>query len=255
VSEAAPPPGGTPVLEAEHLLKMYGAFPALNGLTLRIMPGESILLLGPNGAGKSTFLRTVATRLRPSSGVLRLFGADPANADRRDLRRRIGHLAHQTGLYDHLTVEENLLFFARLHGLDSPADLVRRGLLAVGLQDRRTEFVRALSRGLQQRLAIARVLLHRPELLLLDEPFTGLDQHAAARLREILQENPGEARTCLLASHDLAAAWPLATRLVILAGGRVALDQPAAGIDAGDLDALYRDTVGETLRRAPRAAS
>ncbi len=255
MSEAASPPGRAPVLEAENLLKMYGAFPALNGVTLRIMPGESILLLGPNGAGKSTFLRTVATRLRPSAGVLRLFGADPSSEDRRSLRGRIGHLAHQTGLYDHLTVEENLLFFARLYGLSSPVDLVRGALLAVGLLDRRTEFVRALSRGLQQRLAIARVLLHRPELLLLDEPFTGLDQHAAARLRELLLESAGPDRTCLLASHDLAAAWPLATRLVILAGGRVVLDRPAAGIDARDLDALYRDTVGETLRRAPRAAS
>jgi len=254
VSQAASLPGRAPILEAEALLKMYGAFPALNGLTLTIMPGESILLLGPNGAGKSTFLRTVATRLRPSAGRLRLFGADPSTEDRRDLRRRIGHLAHQTGLYDHLTVEENLLFFARLYSLSSPVDLVRGALQAVGLHDRRTEFVRALSRGLQQRLAIARVLLHRPELLLLDEPFTGLDQHAAARLRELLQERAGPERSCLLASHDLAAAWPLATRLVILAGGRVALDRPASGIDARDLDALYRDTVGETLRRAPRAA-
>ena len=206
--------------------------------------GESLLLLGPNGAGKSTLLKTLSTLLRPSEGRLRLFGVETRGSGGADLRRRVGLLSHHTFLYDHLTAEENLDFYARLYGLRPGADALRAFLREVALEDRGSDLVRAFSRGMQQRLAFARALLHRPELLLLDEPFTGLDRQGSDRMREILRDRIRDGATSILATHDFPAALPLATRVVILDSGRVVLDRPAAGLDAAALEAIYRHATG-----------
>ena len=230
------------VVAIERLSRRYGGLAALDGLDLLIARGESILLLGPNGAGKSTLLRTLATLLRPSEGRLRLFGADPSRSDRAPLRRRIGLLSHHTFLYDHLTAEENLDFYARLYGIRPVPGALRGALREVALDDRRSELVRTFSRGMQQRLAIARVFLHRPALLLLDEPFTGLDRQGADRLQAMLRDRMSDGATSILATHDFPAALPLATRVVVLDAGRAVADFPAAGLDAPALEKVYRRT-------------
>jgi heme exporter protein A len=238
---------------ARGLVKLYGGFAALDGVDLDVGRGESVLLLGPNGAGKSTYLRLVAMLQRPSGGTLRLWGEDPTRADRSALRRRIGLLSHQGFLYDHLTAAENLVFYGRLYGLAMDAARARAALAEVGLEGRRDDVVRAFSRGMQQRLALARALLHDPEMVLLDEPFTGLDRHGARMLQSMLRARLGGRRACLMVTHDFESALPLATRIVILAGGRVALDRPAAGLDAPGLDAIYRGTTDPALP-APAAS-
>jgi heme ABC exporter ATP-binding subunit CcmA len=229
-----------PAVSAAALAKHYGPVPALDGLDLEIPPGQFVLLLGPNGAGKSTLLRLAATLLRPTAGTLRLLGQDPQGGDRIALRRRIGLLSHQSFLYDHLTGRENLEFYARLYGLSDAAREVARALEAAGLPDRGDDRVRGYSRGMQQRLAIARALLHRPDLVLLDEPFTGLDREAADRLQERLRAVRADGRTCLMTTHDFHSAAPFADRVIVLRRGRVAADRPAAGLDAAGLEALFR---------------
>jgi heme exporter protein A len=223
-----------------RLGRRYGGLLALDGLDLLVERGESILLLGPNGAGKSTLLRILATLLRPSEGRLALFGADPRASDRAALRRRLSLLSHQTYLYDHLTAEENLQFYGSLYGARPADGDLRSALREVDLEDRRSEQVRAFSRGMQQRLAIARAFLHKPDLLLLDEPFTGLDRQGAERLQAMLRDRIREGATCVLATHDFAAALLLATRVVVLDAGRAVVDRPAAGLDPAGLEDLYR---------------
>lgn len=239
------------VVEAEGLRRLYGGVAALDGVSLRAMAGESILLVGPNGAGKSTLLRTLALLMPPASGTLRLFGREARGQDGVRMRGRIGFLSHQTFLYDHLTAGENLVFHARLHGLERPAVTARATLADVGLEDRLEDEVRTLSRGMQQRAAIARSLLHQPDLLLLDEPFTGLDPQGAGLLRDLLRRRISAGVTCLIATHDLPGALPLATRVVALARGRIALDREVAGFDTAGLEAACRDAVFRSLPGRP----
>jgi len=156
------------------------------------------------------------------------------------LRRRIGLLSHQTFLYDHLSGLENLEFYARLYGLDEPRATARAALRGAGLDSRRHDLVRGYSRGMQQRLAIARTLLHRPDILLLDEPFSGLDREASDRLQEALRAPDACRRACVMATHDFAAGVALSTRIVVLADGRIAADVPSAGLDAAGVDRLFR---------------
>jgi heme exporter protein A len=186
--------------------------------------------VGPNGAGKTTLLRILATLARPSSGTVHVAGLDLVRAGI-DVRRRVGFLSHRTLLYDDLTAEQNLGFYARMYDLeDAPAridELLRR----VGLAARRHDLVRTFSRGMQQRLAVARAVLHRPELLLLDEPYTGLDPVAGQVLTALLAELAGDGRTILLTTHDLARGLQVGQRLVVLAHGGVVHDVPRASVD------------------------
>jgi heme exporter protein A len=252
VTLPAPAREGGTVLAARGLTRRFGPLPALDGVDLDVPAGQSVLLLGPNGAGKSTLLRLCATVLRPSAGSLRLFGEDAGGADRHRLRRRVGFLSHRTFLHHHLTGRENLLFYARLYALPDPAGAADAALRLAGLAGRGDDAAGGYSRGMQQRLAIARALLHDPALILLDEPFTGLDRDAADRLEERLRAERTRGRTFLLASHDLAGGLRLADRVVILRDGRVALDRPAAGLDPAALEGLLRRATG---RAATEAAS
>ncbi|HEX9427284.1 MAG TPA: ABC transporter ATP-binding protein [Candidatus Polarisedimenticolia bacterium] len=243
---AAPPPfppGGatTPAaVRARALGKRYGAASALHALDLEIAAGEWVALLGPNGAGKTTLLRLCALLSRPTSGALFIHGEEPRAADRTALLRRIGLLSHQSFLYDHLTGFENLLFYGRLYGLRRPEQAARDALEAAGLARRGDDLARGYSRGLLQRLAIARTMLHAPDLLLLDEPFTGLDQEATEMLVARLAGLRATGVTALLVSHDFGAIPSLADRILVLASGRLAVDRAAAGIDRIGLEDLVR---------------
>jgi len=235
IAESGP---AVPAIEATGLGKRYGPVVAVESLDLRVTSGESVALFGANGAGKSTLLRLCATLIRPTAGRLSLFGADASSSDAGALRRRIGFLSHQTFLYEHLTGLENLLFYARLYALPDPASAALESIRAARLEHRRHDRVGSYSRGMQQRLAIARALMHRPDLLLLDEPFTGLDRPSCARLEATLEEERGAGRTFILATHDFGQGLRTADRVLVLAAGRLLLDRAARGLDQAFLEAL-----------------
>ncbi len=242
------------MIEVRNLTKAFGSKYALRGVNLRVMPGESLVLFGPNGAGKSTLVRILSSLSRPSSGTVRIGGLDLAqHAD--GIRRYLGVVSHAPLLYDSLTAEENLRFFASLYSLKGPEPRIKALLERVGLYTRRGDLVRTFSRGMVQRLAIARALLHDPEVLLLDEPDTGLDPQAAEMLHGLLSELSGRRagsehtgverpRTIVTVTHSLERGLSIADRAVILANGRVVFETAARDLDAVGFRRLYDQYVG-----------
>jgi heme ABC exporter ATP-binding subunit CcmA len=214
-----------PLVEARGITRSYGPVRALRGVDLTLMAGDVLLVLGPNGAGKSTLLRSLAGLLRPQSGSVTVAGR-ALSRDEPDARRPIGLLSHQSLLYDELTLLENLMLAARLYDLSDARRRAEQALVAQGLGDRIHDRPRSLSRGMLQRAAIARALLHDPRVLLLDEPFTGLDAVAGDRLRALLDSHRTADRAMVIVTHHAGEAWDLATRVGVLVGGRWALEAP-----------------------------
>ena len=208
------------MIEARALIKNFGRQPVLRGVNLRVEAGEFVALMGPNGAGKTTLLRILCSLARPTLGAVSVAGLSlPAEAEA--VRRRLGVIAHHPLLYTDLTAEENLTFYARLYGLANPGPRLLALLERVGLAARRRDLVRTFSRGMQQRLAIARGLLHEPEVLLLDEPYTGLDPIGAQVLDGVVREHAARGGTRLMITHDLEPGFDLAGRSVILVRGQI----------------------------------
>jgi heme exporter protein A len=227
VPRPAPPSATPPLLEASSLERRFGAFRALRGVSLMAAPGECHMVVGPNGAGKTTLLRLLAGLARPSAGSVRLDGMTVSRDG--EVRRAIGLLSHQSHLYDDLTAAENLTFAARLYGLPDPARGARAALDVLGLAARADEPVRRLSRGMVQRVAIARSLLHQPRLLLLDEPFTGLDPASAAQVATLFAAQRNGGRTLILVTHEVHEAWELATHAHVLVRGAWLVSGPKQG--------------------------
>ena len=225
-----------PAVEARGLEKWYGPQPALRGIDFVLMPGEFVTVFGPNGAGKTTLLRILTGAARPTRGAVLVAGEDPSEAA---ARRGIGMLSHQTFLYPGLTADENLDFYARLFGLADRRARVREALAGVGLLERAGDRVRTFSRGMQQRVALARTLIHDPAVVLLDEPYTGLDPHAAGILRQTLERLRDGRRTVLLVTHNLSQGLEQADRVVVQAGGRWISDEPRSAIDAATWEQAY----------------
>jgi heme exporter protein A len=213
-----------PLLEATALVRRFGGVRALGGVSLAVAPGELVLLLGPNGAGKTTLLRTIAGLARPSGGRVTVAGRDVHREPA--ARAALGFLSHHALLYDDLTPRENLRFAATLHGLDDAERRIERALAAAALVPRADRPVRGFSRGMLQRLALARALLPDPPLLLLDEPFTGLDLPSAEVLRHRLAAERAAGRALVCVTHGPEELWAIATRVIVLVGGTVRLDLP-----------------------------
>ena len=226
------------MIEIRALTKTFGLRPVLRGIDLTIQAGEFVALVGPNGAGKTTLLRIVASLARPTFGRVRVNGFDlPAQAD--SVRRGLGVLSHQPLLYGDLTAEENLRFYGEMYTLSNLHSRISEVLEQVGLLKRRRDLVRAFSRGMAQRLAIGRAILHAPEVMLLDEPYTGLDQDAAAMLDDLLKNVAGLGRTVLMISHDLPRALDLAQRIALLSRGQIAYDSLTAGLSLTEFSKTY----------------
>jgi heme exporter protein A len=226
------------LIEINSLVKAYDLLPVLRRLDLTIARGEFVALLGPNGSGKSTLIRLLAGLSKPTAGTIHIGGWElPREAHA--VRAQIGLVSHKPLLYDNLTARENLQFFARLYHLSDHDDRIASLLERVGLARRAHDLVRTYSRGMQQRLSIARALLHRPDVLLLDEPYTGLDQDASLILDGLLREAQRDGHTILMATHQLDRASQLASRVIILSRGEIGYDAPASAQDAGELAATY----------------
>ncbi len=227
------------MIACHKLTQTFGPRRALDGVNLHIAPGEYVTLVGPNGAGKTTLLRILATLSRPTSGAVRVAGLD-VDTHGPAIRRQIGYLSHRTLLYDDLTAAQNLAFTARMYDVADAEARIAALLARVDLAARRHDLVRTYSRGMQQRLAVARAVLHRPRLLLLDEPYTGLDPLAADALTALLAELAGEGCTILLTTHHLESAIAARGRVVVLHRGRVVHDAREVG---PDFAAQYRALV------------
>jgi heme ABC exporter ATP-binding subunit CcmA len=237
------------LIETQALVKAYEIVPVLRKLDLGITRGEFVALLGPNGSGKSTLLRLLCGLSKPTAGVIRIGGWElPKEAHA--VRAQIGMVSHKPLLYENLSAKENLIFFARLYNLSQASIPARISelLAAVGLAKRGDDLVRTFSRGMLQRLSIARALLHNPDILLFDEPYTGLDQDASAVLDSLLKTAYEGGRTIVMSTHDLARAASLTSRVIILSHGVVGYDQPA-GMDAAALAAAYTEVTSMTSSR------
>lgn len=238
----ATPTSDVPAIEVAGVAKRFGQHVALEGVDLRIRAGEFVTLFGPNGAGKTTLVRCVATLARASEGTVALFGT-PLQHSSPDLRRHVGVVSHASFLYGALTARENLLFYGGMFGVSELADRVDAVLEQVDLLDRGNDPVRTFSRGLLQRCAIARALVHDPEILLFDEPFSGLDPTAADTLYEILRGAHRRQRTVLMTSHDLRRGHELADRIVVLRYGNIVHDASAAGVGGREMEQLYHQLI------------
>jgi heme ABC exporter ATP-binding subunit CcmA len=208
--------------------KAFGAQLALDHVDLKVDQGSFVAVMGANGAGKTTLLKVISGLAAPTSGSVRIAGIEMRKAGPK-LRALVGVVSHETMLYADLTTEENLRFHAKLFGLRRPAEAVMRAVERLDVAHVLDKPVRALSRGTRQRVALARALLHDPAVILLDEPYTGLDEAAAATLTELLDELATPERILLLTLHDVVRAMSGPRRLVVLSAGRVALDEPIAG--------------------------
>jgi heme exporter protein A len=230
------------MIHVRKLVKRFGLKTVLRGLDFEVAEGEFVALLGPNGAGKTTFLRILASLSRPSLGEINIAGyALPSQAGA--VRQRLGVVSHQPLLYGDLTADENLRFFARMYAIQQADRRISEVLDLVGLTARRRDLVRTYSRGMQQRLAIGRAVLHDPEVMLFDEPHTGLDQDACNMLDTVLQEVAARGRTVVMTSHDLARVSVLASRFDVLSRGVVTATIQRSQIAADDVLAFYRQAV------------
>jgi heme ABC exporter ATP-binding subunit CcmA len=224
-------------LEIGGVSKYYGDFPALRKIELNIEAGSTVALLGRNGAGKTTLLRIMAGLSKASEGSVRIAGAD---VRRESTRRRIGVLGHGISLYDELSATENLVLFAKLYGLAEPEKQALAWLERTGLGRVREGLVREFSRGMRQRLAVARAFIHEPEVLLLDEPFTALDDRAIAVLQSLLGDAHALGRTIVISTHQLKEALELATHVALIQRGQLAFTGERTQQMVDDTGWLYR---------------
>lgn len=213
------------MIEIKKVVKAFGSRAVLRGVDLNIKEGDFVTLLGANGAGKTTLLHIVSSLSKPTAGDVFINGYRLADAAS-ELRRFIGLVSHKTLLYDDLTAEQNLRFYARMYDVPHADRRLQTVLEQVNLWERRGDPVRTYSRGMQQRLAIARAILHNPPILLLDEPDTGLDQHSANMLADLLKAVGISHRTILMTTHNLERGLSLGNRMVILSKGKIVYDAP-----------------------------
>lgn len=232
------------MIEVSSLWKSYGPVDALRGIDLKIEKGEFLTIFGPNGAGKSTLLKILSTIIKPTSGKVSIDGIDLSTANE-DARNRIGVISHKAFLYGNLTAQENLLFFGRLYDVPKLNNRITELLTEVGLRHRANDMVRTFSRGMLQRLTIARAIIHNPAIILLDEPYTGLDQHAARMLRNLLKKLHTEDKTIVMTTHDITNGLEVSDRIVIQLLGRIVFEDRSDNQTVESFEKIYFEKVGE----------
>jgi heme exporter protein A len=238
---SATTPSAASVLETSDLARSFGARSAVAGVTFKLAAGECLAVFGPNGAGKTTLLRLLAGLLKPSAGGARLGGvALPGGPD---VRRRVGLISHHTMLYESLSARENVVFAARLYGVDDAPRRAEDALRRMSVFEQADAPLRLLSRGMQQRVSIARATVQRPELVLADEPYTGLDESGARALTSLLQELRASGTTIVIVTHNITEGLALATHAAIMDRGRFERFDTRPAIDPDSYSRTYREAV------------
>ena len=230
-----------PVVDVRELTRSFGRRKAVGGVSFSLSAGECLAVFGPNGAGKTTLLRVLAGLLTPSSGKASVSGVDlPAGAE---VRRRVGLISHHTMLYEALSARENVAFAARLYATTDTPRRVEDALRRMSMLERADAPIRSLSRGMQQRVSIARSMVHSPELVLADEPYNGLDESGARALTELLQELRSSGTTIIIVTHNIAEGLALASRAAVMSGGRFVRNDDRENVDIADYPRVYREAV------------
>jgi len=242
MNEQNNPTSSHPIIQVQELRKDFGFLQALSGVSFNLNKGDFLTIFGPNGAGKTTLIKILTGLMRPTSGSAIIDGFDALEGNSM-LRSRIGVISHATCLYPDLTALENLLFYAKLYGLDDPEERANKSISASGLQLRRHDPVRIYSRGMQQRLAIARATLHDPSVLFLDEPFTGLDLKATNGLKNKLHDLHKDKRTLIMTTHDISCGLEMCDKVAIQNKGKFLFLESIDRIDRESFETLYTETL------------
>jgi len=235
------------IIEAQGLTKFFGHIAALQTIDLKVKKGEFLTIFGPNGAGKTTLIKILATLIRPTSGIVKILGFD-AREQGEELRKNIGIISHMTFLYDNLSAYENILFYGKMYDLEEVEEKSRQVIAEVGLEGRMHDLVRTFSRGMQQRLSIARAIIHNPKVLLFDEPYTGLDQHAAQMLKNVLQELHTGERAIIMTTHNIQQGLEMCDRVAIQVNGKIVYEENIAKVDLDNFEEIYFHYVGKEYR-------
>ena len=229
-------------IEAHGLIRTFGGIPVVDDISFQLVPGEFLSVFGPNGSGKTVLLRMLAGTLKPTAGSVSVAG-NLTDKDKCKWRHKVGFVSHQSLLYGQLSVEENLYFYGRLFGLRDLHERIPERIAQAGLTDRTSTPVRNLSRGLKQRVALIRALLHDPEVVLLDEPYAGLDAHASAVLRDQLASLKSDRRTVVLVTHNLGQGLEIADRIAIQFRGQFTEIDNIEKLETESFERFYRNTV------------
>ena len=240
------PPASDIAISVRDIKKNFGFIEAVRGVSFDLRKGEFLTLLGPNGAGKTTLLNMLSSLTRPTSGTATVAGCNVLNGDP-SLRKEIGVISHSSCLYADLSAFENMLFYAKIYGLENPKGRAVEVVEEVGLKARLHDRVRTFSRGMLQRLSIARATIHNPSVLFLDEPYTGLDQHASSLFKDYLQSLHTQKRTVILTTHDIQRGLEMCDWVAILVRGRIVYMERASSIDDADLENIYIETVEKNM--------
>ncbi len=232
---------GAPIVETVDLTRAFGSRQAVAGITFSLAPGDCLAVFGPNGAGKTTLLRLLAGLLKPSSGSARLAGIPLPGGTL--ARSRVGLISHHTMLYEALSARENVSFAARLYGIRDPATRVDESLSRMSMLERADAPVRLLSRGMQQRVSIARAMVHSPQVVLADEPYSGLDESGARALTALLRELRSTGTAIIIVTHNLAEGLSLASHAAVMQRGKFVRYDTSARIDPKSYAATYREAV------------
>ena len=229
-------------IKIANLKRSFGHINALNGINLEVSQGSFLTIFGPNGAGKTTLIKILSTLIAPSSGKAYIHGTDISKCGE-EIRGKIGLISHNTFSYNNLNPYENLTFYGKLHGLSNLKSRIEELLKEVGLSHRIHDPVRTFSRGMQQRLSIARAMLNNPSVIFLDEPYTGLDQHAGKILTDILTKLHKAPNTILMVTHNLKKGLELCDQAAIVVSGKIVFQKPAVEIDPDEFEQIYFDCV------------
>jgi heme exporter protein A len=238
-------PSPNHILYVKALRKTFGFIQALRGIDLELFNGEFLTIFGPNGAGKTTLIKILSSLTKPTSGTAFVAGFDIAESPP-EMRSQIGVISHASYLYDNLSALENLIFYAKMHRLENPEERAAQVIDEMGLKARMHDSVGVFSRGMTQRLSIARAIINNPAILFLDEPYTGLDQHASENLKERLSDLRDAKRSIVMITHDISRGLEMCDRVAIMADGKMVFMGHIDDVDKNSFEDFYYQTIANS---------